>query len=155
MVASAPCFSTVATEFFDFIQANVEFYQTSTGKKISQVVFVAHNGHAFDIPFLLRSLERNNLRHLWTDSNLLGLPLDTLHVACDVFSDPAAAKPTNNKLATLYQFFTGSELQGNHWAMEDVKALYIILVRKPLVWDRRCPHVKFHKEHRTLPPYRQ
>jgi DNA polymerase III epsilon subunit-like protein len=151
MVASAPCFPTVATDFFDFIQANVEFFTTTTGKKISQVVFVAHNGNSFDFPFLLRALERNNLLNLWTDNNLLGYTLDTLHIARDVFSGAAAAKPTNNKLATLYQFFTGSQLEGNHRALEDVKALYTVL-RKPILWNRRAFHVKFHKEHQRLPP---
>lgn len=34
MVAAAPSFSTVATDFFDYIQANVEFFTTTTGKKL-------------------------------------------------------------------------------------------------------------------------
>lgn len=150
MVASAPCFSTVANDFFDFIQDNVRFFSTTTGKRIKHVIFVAHNGDNFDVPFLLRALERANLSSLWTDNNLLGYTLDTLHIARDVFSNATITKPTNNKLATLFQFFNGNQLEGNHRALEDVKALYTVL-RQPILWNRRSAHVKFHKERLTLP----
>ena len=53
MVASAPSFSMVAVEFFDFIQLNCDAFETMMGTKISHVVLVAHNGQAFDVPFLL------------------------------------------------------------------------------------------------------
>ena len=90
-----------------------------------QVVFIAHNGDAFDIPFLLRALDWNDLSQLWQENNSVGSTLDTLKIARAVFSaSNEDAKPTNNKLAMLYQFFTGSEMEGNHCALDDAKALY-------------------------------
>ena len=53
MVAEAPLFSTVVEDFFDFVQSNVDGLEMMAGKKISHVVFVAHNGNSFDFPFLL------------------------------------------------------------------------------------------------------
>jgi hypothetical protein len=60
-------------------------------------------------------------------------------------------KPSNNKLSTLCQFFTGKELEGNHRALEDVKALYVVF-RQPAMWNRRAFHVGFNKERHPLPP---
>jgi hypothetical protein len=60
------------------------------------------------------------------------------------------AQPTNEKLATLYHFFTGSELEGNHPALEDVIALYVIF-RKPVILNRRSFHIKFNKDRQTPP----
>ena len=150
VVASAPPFSTVANDFFDFLDSNVAYFSSTTGKRISHLVFVAHNGDSFDIPFLLRALDRNNLLKLWTDNNLLGFTLDTLQIARDVFSRPSVPKPTDNQLSTLYQFFTGTELQNNHRALEDVKALYTVF-RHATIWSRRPLHVKFRKDSQSGP----
>jgi DNA polymerase III epsilon subunit-like protein len=150
MLATAPSFPTVAVAFFGFIKSCVDEIQTKTGNSTSQVVFVAHNGNAFDVPFLLQALHRHNLDQLWQENALLGYTLDTLQIARDVYSAANTAKPTNNKLSTLYQFYTGSQLEGNHRALMDVKALYVIF-RNPIIWNRRAVHVKFIKELPTLP----
>jgi len=81
MVATAPPFSTVAVNFFDFVQSNVDAIRTTTERQISCVILVAHNGHAFDIPFFLRALDRTNLRRLWEDNNMFGYSLDTLQIS--------------------------------------------------------------------------
>jgi DNA polymerase III epsilon subunit-like protein len=113
---------------------------------------VAQYGQVFDFQFLLRSLDRHNLGHLWQQNNLFGWTLDTLAVARAAFSDANfGVKPTNNKLSTLYQFFAGKELEGNHRALEDVQALYVVF-RQPATWNRRAFHVRFDKERHTLPP---
>ena len=122
-------------EFKIQIQLNCDAFETMMGTKISHVVLVAHNGQAFDVPFLLQGLDRNNLGHLWQDNNFFGYTLDTLQVVRDLFSElKNDAKPTNNKLSTLYQFFTGIELEDNHHALEDVKALYVVF-EKAIVWN--------------------
>ena len=152
MVAAAPPFSTVAPEFFNFVETNVGVYETTTGKRISHVVFVAHNGNTFDVPFLLQALDRCNLGQLWQDNNKLGYTLDSLQIARSAYSEPHhETKPSNNKLLTLYQFFTGKEMEGNHRALEDVKALYVIF-RQPIFWNRCILHVKHNKLHPTMPP---
>jgi hypothetical protein len=69
---------------------------------------------------------------------MLGYSLDTLQIARKVFSESnSIAKPNNKKFSTLYQYFTGSELEGNHWALDDVKALYVVF-RKAVIWNCRA-----------------
>jgi DNA polymerase III epsilon subunit-like protein len=65
MVAGAPPFRWVINEFFEFVQGLCSNFSSTTSTSIEKVVFVAHNGRVFDVPFLLRSLEKHNLRHLW------------------------------------------------------------------------------------------
>jgi len=151
MLADAPQFTDVATAFFDFIHTTVIFFEEVNSKKVSQVMFVAHNGNSFDVPFLLCALERNNLGQLWNSNVLLGYTLDTLPIARACFTDPnEERKPTNNKLSTLYQFFTGEELEGNHRAQDDVKALYVVF-RSKQIWNRRSFYVKYIKQLQPLP----
>lgn len=80
MVESAPSFTTVVGEFFDFIEATADAFKTTTGSKISHAIFVAHNGNTFDLPFMLCSLECNNCESLWNEHPPFGSSLDTLQI---------------------------------------------------------------------------
>ena len=59
MVADAPPFPEVAKEFFAFISQQFADHEQQSDKTIRHIVIVAHNGRAFDMPFLCDP---------WTDS---------------------------------------------------------------------------------------
>ena len=88
-------------------------------------MFVAHNGNTFDVLFLLNSLAQYNLYSLWEEDALFGYSLDMVQIVRAVYSGNTThnSQPIDNKLSTLYQFFTGIQLEDNHCTMEDVKTL--------------------------------
>ena len=135
MVQSAPNFSVVGVDFFLFIDDVVKNFSSASSTTIEKIILVAHNARVFDVPFLMRSLHRHNLHHLW-DDNRYGWTIDTLQIARCIFQNPATRKPTNMKLGTLFQFVTGNEMETCHRAMSDVKALYAIF-RNDLFWSSR------------------
>ncbi|KAG7340621.1 transposase IS4 [Nitzschia inconspicua] len=102
---------------------------------VDAIVLVAHNGRAFDI--LLRSLQRQSLL---VDDPRYGYFIDTLHVA-RTFLGGSTARPTDNRLGTLFQFVTGAEMENSHRAMGDVKALYTVF-RSAQFWGRRTESLK-------------
>jgi DNA polymerase III alpha subunit (gram-positive type) len=55
MVAGAPPFNGLSL----FVQGLCSNFSSTTSTSIEKVVFVAHNGRVFDVPFLLRSLEKH------------------------------------------------------------------------------------------------
>ncbi|KAG7354197.1 PolC-type DNA polymerase III [Nitzschia inconspicua] len=135
MVKTAPTFPEVMNSFFRFVGGIVRSHCILSSTIVDAIVLVAHNGRAFDIPFLLRSLQGHNLQSLLSDDPRYGYFIDTLHVA-RTFLGGSAATPTNNRLGTLFQFVTGAEMENSHRAMGDVKALYTVF-RSPQFWDRR------------------
>jgi len=140
-LVGAPDFSEVAVNFFCFIDRIVSgFASEEPTTEVDSVVFVAHNGKAFDFPILLHSLKRHDLFHLWEANSRYGLTIDTLEMARKIFI--SGAKPSNNKLGTLYQFFTGSILQNAHQAYHDVTALSAIF-RNNRFWDVRSTYCKW------------
>ncbi|KAG7364663.1 transposase IS4 [Nitzschia inconspicua] len=135
MVKTAPTFPEVMNSFSRFVGGIVQSHCILSSTIVDAIVLVAHNGRAFDIPFLLRSLQGHNLQSLLADDPRYGYFIDTLHVA-RTFLGGSAATPTNNRLGTLFQFVTGAEMENSHRAMGDVKALYTVF-RSPQFWDRR------------------
>jgi DNA polymerase III alpha subunit (gram-positive type) len=87
MVVDARPFPEVAEEFFDFVHQQFHEYARQCDKTISHIVMVAHNGRVFDMPFLLRSLDRFNLLSLWTDNPKFGFLIDTLDIARKAFRE--------------------------------------------------------------------
>ena len=72
---------------------------------------------------------------------MYGFSLDTLLIVRAEYSNNTQnVWPTDNKLSTLNQFYTGIELDGNHHALEDVKALYAIFCRIE-IWNHRFQHL--------------
>lgn len=151
MVAGAPPFRWVLNEFFEFIQGSVSEFSRKTGIHIDKVIFVAHNGRVFDVPFLLANLERNNLQYLLVGNPLYGLQIDTLDIARKLFRNTLQC-PTDNELGSLYQFFTGREMESAHRAVSDVRGLYTIF-RSQNIWNNRkyCCH-NFYVSRSNVPP---
>ena len=135
MTKTASDFTAVATEFFQFMVDIAENHATATGSDIDNIILVAHNGRAFDVPFLMRSIVRHNLERLWRDSRY-GFTIDTLHISKRIFQNKETRQPTNQKLGTLFQFLTGKEMETSHRAMSDVNALYSVF-RSELFWTNR------------------
>ena len=84
MVQSAADFSVVGRQFFEFMNDVVQNYSSATSTQIDHIILVAHNGHAFDVPFLMRSMVRHKLERLWDDGRY-GLAIDTLHICRQIF----------------------------------------------------------------------
>ncbi|KAG7354301.1 transposase IS4 [Nitzschia inconspicua] len=126
--------------FFRFVDGIVRSHCILSSAIVDAIVLVAHNGRAFDIPFLLRSLQRQNLQSLLVDDPRYGYFIDTLHVA-RTFLGGSTARPTDNRLGTLFQFVTGAEMENSHRAMGDVKALYTVF-RSAQFWGRRTESLK-------------
>jgi inhibitor of KinA sporulation pathway (predicted exonuclease) len=134
-VKTASDFTAVATEFFQFMGDITQNHAAATASEIDDIILVAHNGRAFDVPFLMRSIVRHNLECLWGDSRF-GFTIDTLHISKQLFQNKATRQPTNQKLGTLFQFLTGKEMENSHRAMSDAKALYSVF-RSELFWTNR------------------
>jgi len=84
LVKDAPDFCDVATDFFCFLDDTVATSFCADNppvRPIEHIIFVAHNGRAFDVPFLLNSLRRHNMLEFWTDDDRLGYIIDTLDIA--------------------------------------------------------------------------
>jgi DNA polymerase III alpha subunit (gram-positive type) len=110
-------------------------HATAMASEVDDIILVAHNGRAFDVPFLMRSIACHNRERLWRDSHF-GFTIDTLHISKQLFQNKATRQPTNQKLGTLFQFLTGKEMENSHRAMSDVKALYSVF-RSELFWTNR------------------
>lgn len=134
MVQTASTFPEVIVKFFEFVDGLVNNFVSAASTPIENIVLVAHNGRVFDVPFLLRSLQRYKLHRLWADPQY-GVTIDTLHVARKVFANDRQ-KPTDMKLGTLFQFLTGKDMENCHRASGDVKALYTVF-RSERFWAER------------------
>ncbi|KAG7353873.1 exonuclease [Nitzschia inconspicua] len=87
MVKTAPTFPEVMNSFFRFVGGIVQSHCILSSTIVDAIVLVAHNGRAFDIPFLLRSLQGHNLQSLLADDPRYGYFIDTLHVARTFLGD--------------------------------------------------------------------
>jgi len=150
-LAGALKFPQVIVELFRFIDhvvAKSNENSPATTPIADHIIMVAHNAKSFDIPFLLNSLKRHNLLHLWENDKRYGVYIDTYSIARKLFINQATAKknirkPANCKLGVLYQFFTGNEIQDAHRAYADVKALYTVF-RNEQMWFERTTYVVYN-----------
>jgi DNA polymerase III alpha subunit (gram-positive type) len=74
MVKTASDFTAVATEFFQFMSDIAQNHATATASDIDDIILVAHNGRAFDVPFLMRSIACHNLERLYGGIAVLATP---------------------------------------------------------------------------------
>lgn len=58
MVQDAALFGDVIEALLKFVDKKIEDFNTTTKKSVSNVILVAHNGHKFDITFLVSSIWR-------------------------------------------------------------------------------------------------
>jgi DNA polymerase III epsilon subunit-like protein len=130
MAQSADDFSVVGQQFFEFMNGALQNYSSATS-----IILVAHNGRAFDLPFLMRLMVSHKLEQLWDDGKY-GLTIDTLHICRQIFKNKIKPQVTNMELGTLFQFVTGNEMESSHWALSDVKAMCAVL-RNDLFWSIR------------------
>ena len=141
-VSNARLFDEVGASFIDFITERLEESVSSTPIG----VLVAHNGNRFDIPFLTRHLEVNNLQ-LPTS---VKFKLDTLELARGVLRSDVATRyellpPPNYKLATLYNYCTERLMSPDaHRADVDVDATVKILLYH-YFWDNKYKYL--HRLH--------
>jgi DNA polymerase III epsilon subunit-like protein len=84
MVQAASEFPSVVVEFFEFVDGLVDNFGSQASVTIEKIILVVHNGRVFDVPFLMRSLERHGLQSLWADTRY-GYLIDTLEVAKKYF----------------------------------------------------------------------
>ncbi|KAG7373225.1 DNA polymerase III PolC [Nitzschia inconspicua] len=140
MVRTAPDLSTVMVDFFEFVNDVVNTFCILSSVTIDKIILVAYNGRVFDLPFLIRSLERHNLENLWADNERYGYTIDTLDVARRIFHN-ATRKPINMKLGSLFHFATGKIMENSHRASSVVKALYVVF-RSELFWEGRLESLK-------------
>jgi hypothetical protein len=54
MLRGRPDFNTVGTDFWEFLREKVDEYEQNQEYNVGHIVFVAHCGRLFDIPFLMR-----------------------------------------------------------------------------------------------------
>ena len=79
MVKDKEGFSVVISNFVTFVE-KVEEYNDANGVSIKNVIFVAHNGKCFDLPFLVDKLKRNNQQKL-LDKPIYNFAIDTMILA--------------------------------------------------------------------------
>ena len=136
-VSGAAAFPEVATRFFNFMRFQAFQYMSDHDKQIKNVVLVAHNGKRFDIPFLMASLERYKISHLWLEESKFGFSIDTLELSRKGVQSVASRNvPASYSLGALYQFITGNTLVSAHRAMSDVEATIYVLRHHPF-WSQR------------------
>ena len=139
MVQGSPVFADVIENLLKFIDKKIEDYNISLNKSLSNVILVAHNGHKFDIPFLVSSICRCNKGDL-LHHRLFCYYIDTFELAKSV-GQKQHVVPLNYKLNTLHQFVTGTNITHAHRAYGDVQATCVIFRHKTF-WKERKGNVK-------------
>ena len=136
-VARAPALPEVLFSFIHFMRDTTTTFHVEKKIRIDNIVLVAHNGKRFDIPFLLTSMERNNLPNMWSEEPRFGLSIDTVELSKKGIQSVASRSvPASYGLGVLYQFITGENFDSAHRAMSDVDATSRILQYAPF-WNIR------------------
>ena len=135
MVRSESSFSVVGNDFIKFILEKVSEYENDNNKQILDIVFVAHNGRTFDVPFLMNHFIRFDIDTTIL-SNRLYL-LDTLVISRKVVKDCKLEPPTNFKLNTIYNYCTKEDMTIAHRAEPDVTATIKVFQHKPFFKKRK------------------
>ena len=155
MVKNCEDFTSVMTDFFKFINDKVDEVEEAEGRGIDRVVFVCHNGMKFDLPFLMSELKRNDLFAL-LNHRRYGYTIDTYVLAKIVVRFSELTAPPSYKLADLYRYVTGSDMDQTHRALADVRACGAVFRYGPF-WDARENHLSYFipppdqpEEHATL-----
>jgi DNA polymerase III alpha subunit (gram-positive type) len=127
MVHSQPDFNLIGHEFFEFIKQQITDYEYGREETVKHMVFIAHCGRQFDMPFLMRQCQRCSVRLEQAFLDKLYL-LDTWESAKGVSNaNPFLPWPPIYKLATLYQHVFGKEIgDDTHRRHVDVEATIVI-----------------------------
>jgi DNA polymerase III epsilon subunit-like protein len=135
-VKSFPTFHTVGTDFVRFIVENKSLWEETHFLSCDSIVFVAHNGKRFDVPFLFNHMKRHQVEE-FDQLRDLSLVLDTMELAKKTVQKLSLPIPDSYKLSSLYYYITNTTLAGAHRAHVDVSAT-VELFRYEQFYNNRC-----------------
>ena len=120
MVSRAEGFSAVCDAFIRFMQQTADDFSSlhDNQPRIDNIIWIAHNGKAFDIPFFMQQLSKHpDMSDKFLADTRFKFAIDTMVVARNVIkNDPSKGIPSNFKLSTLYEFVAGRPPNFSHRA---------------------------------------
>ncbi len=140
-----PGFVDVVTDFFKFIKSKIRQYEEERSAEqgepfsIERIVFVAHNGTTFDIPFLFNKIKTSGLDVLNNIISKMFL-LDTCTLAKNIIKKRGMTQPANYQLGTLFTYVTGKDFGDGHRALYDVNHTLPVL-KHGIFWYRKDNYI--------------
>lgn len=134
-VKSFPTFHTVGKDFATFINENKKLWEETHFLTCQCIVFVAHNGKRFDVPFLFHHMSRYKVTE-FDKLKDLSFVLDTLELARNIVQKQSLPIPDKYTLSSLYYYVTKNTLENAHRAHVDVSATVDVLLY-PLFFENR------------------
>jgi hypothetical protein len=128
MVKDKQQFDVVGIDFFKFIIQKVNEYENNTENIVTNYIFVAHNQHIFDVPFLFSCIQQYSIPIPFEMFGSMFV-LDTLEVARASFKELKFTIPDYFQLSTLYSYITNLPPSAKaHQAEADVTMLLKVLL---------------------------
>jgi DNA polymerase III epsilon subunit-like protein len=142
IVSTAQSFPEVAGNFFEFTHRHANKYSVGHENiEVQHIIFVAHNGKVFDIPFLIQQLSVNGMVDTFLQDKRIGFGIDTMTLARkSIRANRTAGIPVAYNLGALYQYITGQPPTVSHRALADVKATIIVLFHQ-IFWENRSKFI--------------
>jgi DNA polymerase III alpha subunit (gram-positive type) len=140
-----PGFVDVITDFFKFIKTKIRQYEEERSAErgeafsIERIVFVAHNGTSFEIPFLFHKIKKSGLDVLNNIISKMFL-LDTCTLARAIIKKRGMTEPANYKLGTLFPYVTSEYFGDGHHALYDVNHTLPVL-KHGIFWYRKDNYI--------------
>jgi DNA polymerase III epsilon subunit-like protein len=138
-VMDHPNFEAVGKDFFRFIKQNIVSWEGDNKCKIQHIVFVAHNGIRFDIPFLYEKSRVARIDMFFILQNKFHI-IDTMYLYKGVVKEKKLNLPDNYKLSGLYYYCNQREPPISHRAEGDVESTISILLFKEF-WSERQKYI--------------
>jgi DNA polymerase III epsilon subunit-like protein len=136
MLRNFDSFQTIGSQFLDHVIQKIHELEEENTCIYQHYVFVAHNGRAFDLPFLFQHFDRFqvNVPDIIYEKAYI---LDTLQMSRKLYRDKRVDVPANHRLSTLLSFVDNDAVTtGLHRAAADVEATITVL-KSSLFWDNR------------------
>jgi DNA polymerase III epsilon subunit-like protein len=142
IVSTAQSFPEVAGNFFEFMRRHADEYLVGRENvKVQHIIFVAHIGKVFDIPFLIQQLSVNGMVDTFLQDKRIGFGIDTMTLARkSIQANQTAGIPVAYNLGALYQYVTGQPPTVSHRALADVKATIAVLFHQ-IFWENRSKFI--------------
>jgi DNA polymerase III subunit epsilon len=150
-VENADNFEDVGNDFLRFLVDDITEWEVDNNQQILDIVFVAHNGRVFDVPFLIEHFRRFKIDYFFEFCFNRMYLIDTLELSKHV-TKGSKSKPDNYKLGTIYNHITQKTFVG-HRAEEDVKATVDVFLSKHY-WMKRKEVIHKILEDGVVVPYR-
>lgn len=126
-LVNAPKFEEVGRRFMDFVNLHCNQFDECSNAAPAKAVFVAHNGNTFDVPFLLKQLEKCSIP---LSNQIIG-KWDPLPILQKMELNPI---PQDRSLGTMLERLCNQRLVNAHSAEADVNAMVKLLLL-PQVWN--------------------